>query len=421
MIDNDQIDIGQIAHEYESVYRENNLTDSLRDIVLIAEEERRSAIERYEKLPSPKIASLEAYVVYCVRKKIITDIGEKTVEKVSIDSSNPVSSSLAELLESTPKSLLESTAEELFVKLPFSERKKYWKTKEHLFAGFEKKYLKVVDSKNIMAVKKGYRDFVEFNLINDKTPKEAFQFFLDNSDKYIEYCNEQVKEIVVKKDEFFSEYSSAPCYICAQEFLKIKSADELLELMAADYPVLRKNKKKIQVSLGDGAATKYMTETDSFLVTVRKKVNSRHQILDLIHEFSHVILMMKGMSKGADYLGQGRYLQERSVSEIVLRLLKKYSPKIYGAYLGNKLIDLQVALFELEVYRNTQKKLSELSAEIFNKCFLGANQKENPLYMLNTYLLFGPLKSLLYAIVDVETVMSSANKLAPNMKGGEFG
>jgi len=108
---------------------------------------------------------------------------------------------------------------------------------------------------------------------------------LANLDKYIEYCNEQVKEIVVKKDEFFSEYSSAPCYICAQEFLKIKSADELLELMAADYPVLRKNKKKIQVSLGDGAATKYMTETDSFLVTIRKKVNSRHQILDLIHEF----------------------------------------------------------------------------------------------------------------------------------------
>ena len=406
MIDNGQIKVEQVAHEYESVYRENNLTDSAEDIVLIAEEEKRSAIERYGKLPGPKIASLEAYVVYCVRKKIITDIGEKTIEKVSINSSNPASSSLAELLQSTPKSLLENTAEELFVKLPFSERKKY---------------LKVVDSKNIMAVKKGYRDYVEFNLVNDKIPKETFQFFLANLDKYIEYCNEQVKEIVVKKDEFFSEYSSAPCYICAQEFLKIKSADELLELMAADYPVLRKNKKKIQVSLGDGAATKYMTETDSFLVTIRKKVNSRHQILDLIHEFSHVILMMEDMSKGADYLGQGRYLQEKNVSEIVLRLLKKYSPKVYGAYLGNKLIDLQIALFELEVYRNTPKKLPELSAEIFNKCFLGANQKENPLYMLNTYLLFGPLKSLLYAIVDVETVMSSANKLEPNMKGGDFG
>jgi hypothetical protein len=403
MMDNRQVDTIRIVQEYEKMYRENSLSDSMKDISLMVDKEMVRAKNKYGELPEPKIASLEAYEIYCIREKINNDIGGKTIEKVSKDSNNPVSVSLAKLLEKFPKKLLDETFKELFVLLPFEKRADYWKTRERLFDGYDKEYLAVEESRDLLSKRKGFKDRFDYFLINNRIPESDYQFFSTNLDKYIAFCNEQVKEIEVKEEEFYSEFS-LPCFVCVGDFMKIKTNDELFEFMARDYPNLSKYKNKIQIVLGTGASTRYITETDSFLVTIRKEINSRHQILDLLHELSHVIFLIEDLGNGKDFLGEGKYEQEKKAMEIILKQLKKFSEKVYKVYLGNLLVDLQGALFELEVYRGSQKDLAKLNAQMFNKCFQGARQMENPFYIFNTNHVFRPLNSLLYAIVGVNTL-----------------
>jgi len=389
--------IKKIAEEYEQTYRENNLPDSLDDIILMAEEEKREATERYKKLPEPRAASLVGYVLYSVRKKIENDLASKTTEKVSVDSKNLASVALAEIFESYPKCLLENTAKELFNKTSFEEKNKYWEEKKQDFVGFPEKYMELVESRNIMAKRKGYKDYLDQYLRSNKVDRKDYQFFIDNQDKYIALCNKKISDILVNKNEFYSEYS-VPCYVCIGEFLSIKSSDELIDLVAKEYPILSKFKNKIQIFLGEGAATVCQTETDSFSITIRKEVNSRHRLLDLLHELCHVVCMIETMGNDGDFLGEGRYQQEKIAMEMVLRFLKQYSDKVYDSYIGNWLVDLWVALFELEVNKNGRKDLAKLNADMFNRCFDEGNQVENPVYVLNSKLLFSPFNSLMYMV-----------------------
>ena len=385
-------DIKKIAEEYEQTYRENNLSDSLDDIILMAEEEKCEAIKRYEKLPEPRVASLIGYVLYSVHKKLEFDLASKTTEKVSVDSKNPASVALSKLFGKYPKSLLENTAKELFNKTSFEEKNKYWEEEKHYFVGFSEKYMELVESRNVLARRKGYEGYLDQYLRSNKVDRKDYQFFVDNQDKYIALCNKKVSDVSVNKNEFYNEYS-IPCYICIGEFLSIKSSDELIDLVAKEYPILNKFKNKIRIYLGEGAASVYQTETDSFLVTIRKEVNSRHRLLDLLHELCHVVRMIETLGNDGDFLGEGRYQQEKIVMEMVLRFLKQYSNKVYDSYIGNWLVDLWVALFELEVNKNGRKDLAKLNADMFNRCFDEGNQTANPIYVLNSKLLFSPFNS----------------------------
>jgi hypothetical protein len=48
--------------------------------------------------------------------------------------------------------------------------------------------------------------------------------------------------------------------------------------------------------------------------------------------------------------------------------------------------------------------LATLNAETFNRCFQGAEQKENPFYIFNFNHIFSQFMPLLYAIVAVNIV-----------------
>lgn len=398
-------EVKNIAEEYERYYRENGLKESVKDLILLAEDEKEKAEEEYQQLTTPKVASLKSYILYRIHKRLDEDLGTKTVEKISPNSKNPVSAVLAELLKDYPRKMVDETAKEIFGDLPFAERSGAWQRKIEAFEGFEKKYGGLIEARETLAKRKGYRDFLDLVLSTNRVPPEEYQYFLKQVDQFIAEANILIKDMPVNKEEFYSEFFN-PCYVCVGDFLRIKTPEELIERLGKNYPDLQKFEDKIQINLGDRAYTNYQPETDTFKVVIRKELNARHKVLDLLHELCHVVCMIEDMGEGKDFLGQGRYEIEKRAMAMVIEFFRENSEKVFASFMGNQLENIRVALFELGAGEN-KENLSHFNAKVYNRCYKEARQKENSLYMLNSRLIFQPLGTLIYAVAAVNLYKKS--------------
>jgi hypothetical protein len=118
-----------------------------------------------------------------------------------------------------------------------------------------------------------------------------------------------------------------------------------------------------------------------------------------------VISFLRNFKKGVDPLTRGKYLLEKDALKIELALnqvLQKRSFQLPGAYFGNALLNFRRVLFEIGLFENPKQNLSKLYAETFNRCFKGAKQKSNPLYLLDKRIAMKPLSSLPYTIASSE-------------------
>lgn len=100
----------------------------------------------------------------------------------------------------------------------------------------------------------------------------------------------------------------------------------------------------------------------------------------------------------------GRYFSERAAYQLESQFLKEASLSVYSAYFAQVLSNLARVLFEIELYNNPNQKPSKLFAKMINKCFFGAKQKINYLYMLEERLLYRQFTSFPHAVADVNVI-----------------
>ena len=156
--------------------------------------------------------------------------------------------------------------------------------------------------------------------------------------------------------------------------------------------------------MGNRSTVSYKKETDSFEITIDRYSNTRHQIIDLIHELSHVIYYLESLSNSDDPFSKGTYIREKEAAKVESTILKKLSLSLYKALFVQNLLLLHRVLFEIEIYRKPSRDLGKVYAQIFNHCFKSADQKRNLLYLMDERIIFSPLSSLPHAVAEVNTL-----------------
>jgi len=359
----------------------------------------------YEKLAEPKTCDLDTYIGIYVEKTVDKNFASKTIREISLKNPSSPFRASANFFSTYPLELQDALMKKIYDAKP-EDREKVWKDLKVPMKGIEKKFVKMIISRVRLARSKGYSDYVDMLLDKYKISNSDYKCFLGDINKAIEFCNLQLPGDDSFPDWFYSNYN-LPCFICRLPEFPFTSFDDAIEFVAKKHRILSKFKNKINITLGNDSKMNYEKETDSFKITIERRENKRHRIVDLIHELGHVIDYLMCFKRGISPLERGGYIREREAARIEFALLKKVSPDLYKASLAGVLLTLRRVLFEIELYKNPDQDLSKLYAETFNRCFKKAKQKSNPLYILDERIIARPFSTLPHAVASVNVLMKN--------------
>ncbi len=362
------------------------------------------AEDSYLKLKSPRICSRETFIAYWVREELGRKFASKSLRKLDLkDPQDPHSQTLSALFYLLPFGLYPHLNKRLF-NAPFSGRQKIWQEFDLPVVKINTGLKKLVLVREKEAVKKGSSSFTDSLLEINRIPRSVYLQFIKNIDLLIKKLNQQLPETENLPSWFYSELN-LPCFVCRLSSFPFRSRQEVFSFAAGEYPILKKFRYKIKIKIGNKHSfTRYRKESDSFEVNLGKEPNIRYQTISLIHELGHVVSLLNTLRQGEDlsFTG-GKYEGEKQAIKIEMALLKKISTQFYRAVLGEVLLfNFRKILFEIELYQNPYQDLSRLYAQTFNRCFLKAQQKNNPLYILDERIILSPFANLPHTIAWYE-------------------
>jgi len=360
------------------------------------------AEKSYKELKKPRTNSINVYIDIWVRKVVIKDLASRNMQTASIDNPPSFIKSLIEYLSLFPSAFRKKLNKKLYNTQP-KKRKKVWESFNLPFGKIEKTFKRMVMGKTKFAQKKGYDTYIDVFLDKYQISKTSYKSFIKNVDQIIKYCNQQFPKTKNLPNWFYS-WINSPCFICEVNPFPFRNQKQVLGLIIKEYKILEKFKNKLIIKPGEGSSMSYKKETDHFEITINKHINNRHQIMDLIHEISHVVVYLNSFNKEINPLEKGSYWREKKALEIEMKILKKLSPLLYRALFGEFLTVFRRTLFEIQLYSNPHQNLNKLYAQTFNQCFKKAKQKNNPLYILDEYITSHPFSTLSHAVAQVEVL-----------------
>ncbi|MBU2592535.1 hypothetical protein KKD61_03695 [Patescibacteria group bacterium] len=372
----------------------------------IAQSAAKEARESYEKLPVPRTCDLTTYTRYCVNGAIVSDV-KLNVKPINSDKpqKNSFNRAVADYFNIIPLESFDRLWTQIYKRNQTETEAQILKDLKPLFNKLKSKYVNLTKGRNQEAEKRGYKSQLELILEIHQIPQEDYQVFLKNKDKVIEYCQSQIPRVELP-DWFYSQFNSQ-CYLCKlPEFPKLKYPDEIFEFVAKEYPILKKFRHKIRFAESSSSTFRYVKESDSFLISIAKKHNSRHRLTALIHELGHTVAALQNFKKGIDPLTNGRYPSEIDAFKIESNLFKKLSAQVYQAEVAGTLSTLYEIIFQIEAYRNPDQNLPVLYGKIFKHCFPKAKLKENYTYLINEDIVALSLRTLPHAITQVKILSS---------------
>jgi len=391
--------IEKILIEYQMKYRKAGVDVSLDNLKQTAKAGIKEAEKNYTRLESPKTSCKETYITYWVRENLEKDLARKTIIKIDRRKfpSEPYFQAISEYFSLLPIPLLYRINQEIN-NTPPAKREKLWKDLNFPIEEAKSKFIRLISTRIEYFLKKEKMSPLEFSLKQFNIPKKDFQRFKSEKYKTIKKYNELFPNTGNLPFWFYSEYN-LPCFVCRLAKLPFEKQKEALEFVFQKYPSFSAFKSKVKIKTGESTSIKYDKTKDNFLITIDNYANFRHQIMGLIHEMSHVISFLKNFQNGLDPLEKGRYFQEKDAINIEFSLLKDLSEDLFRASLAKALIAFWTTIFETELYKNpNQNDIEKLYAKTFNLCFIKANQKRNPFYLLNDKILTAPFSSLPHVV-----------------------
>lgn len=250
-----------------------------------------------------------------------------------------------------------------------------------------------------MAKKQGYDSYLDMILSRNSIPKSVYNNFILHVDTVIGKINQSL--VHTRLPDWFYETYNLPCLACLLPDFPWKDIADVLS-QSEKFGLTPQITNSIEIKeYAERSYLHYLPKTKRFIIYLNGHVNIRHQLLDLIHELSHVRLYLeKGEPTTKDMPG---YLRESEALNINLELLRQGTPSLADAVQVNNLIALRGTLFEINFYHQPGQGLSRLYAATFNRCFLKASQEFNPLYLIDENLLLRPFSNLIHSLALVHT------------------
>jgi len=397
-------ELESICQYYLKEFKRARKTVSLSRLESIARKEAEKARRNYLTLSRPKTCDTSTYINLWVRESLENKFYLETLSKVNLKKQNSNNSNifikrLSEFYKILPFELIKPLQVKIF-QAPLSERHKVWEDLHIQTVDIERKMQKLLIARKRELSKINQLPFIDIFLKKYKIPKRDYKEFNENIDNLIKDINSRLPKTQNQTKDFYSEFN-LPCFICQLTFFPFNSQKEVVNFVAKEYPVIKRFNKKVKIIKDKEKTTStiYRKETDTIEITMGNEVNIRHQSVVLIHELGHAISIITNLAKGDDLIfSKGKYGAEKEAIKIELDILKKASKQLYQAFLGEVLITFCKVLFEIELNRKPRQNISKLYAKSFNRCFLGARQKENYLYILEEDLITSPFRKLPHAV-----------------------
>lgn len=323
--------------------------------------------------------------------------------KVSEDNLKSFSKAASRYFEIFPHDQQMLVKKNVFDKKP-QERSEAWQKFNLPVDEIQERFKKITQERNKLAKERGFNSYIELRLDHYSIPKLHYTKMLQDVDSYIGICNKKLANLGNLPENFFSEFNP-PCYICRVRNFPFKNKEEILEYFSKKFNIDSKIKDNFQITYGEKSGLDYSEDTERFVITLQKDSNKRHQLMDLVHELSHMLVYLKF----GDAKEKGLYGREKETLEIETEILKDVSQELYSALFGEFLKVYWRVFFEIELYKNPKENLSKLYAEAFNKCFPKGNQKDNHLYLLDSRITLNPLSTLPHAVAQSQLLGKMAS------------
>lgn len=399
-----QKEIEKVSQEFLPRYKKAGKKVNSEYLADIIQKATKRAKVNYKKLKDPRTCNLETYTSYWIYETLLTDFIYKTWPKKPInhpEQENLLALAMNNYFKVLPLGGFPILWKGIHQKLETKGEEYTRKLYLPILKKGEKLYPIILQARNQAAKKQGYKFYIDQRLSDHKISLQDYQYFLDNKDKVIKFCQANIPQINLP-DCFYSQFQNQ-CFLCQLvNFPKIPSHERIIELASNKYPILKKFQQKIKIKKGKISSTTYIKEVDSFEICLSKKNNRRHNFVDLIHELSHVISQIKNFQKGIDPLSCGKYFNEVDTFQIEFKLLKKISRQVYQTEIAGQLKMLSMVLFEIESYNNPDQNLSRFYAKIINLCFPQARQRKNYSYLIEENMIMKPFRSLPHAVAVVK-------------------
>lgn len=402
-----------ISKEYYSLFRSERVDLSSCDLNKLINHSFKDAIDSFHKLDLSKTYCLSAYVAYWIREELIKVFTIKTLRKVSWREGDPGESqdlkTIKNFFSILPPGSFVSLSQRLFRAGSLAKRKNIFRQYQRLFDKLRKPFEDLVGWRNVFAQKREYPNYISYMRQKDKIENEEYELFIKNVDQIISYCYAQLPKVENLPCWFYSQYNQ-PCFLCLMPFPKELSTEKVLDIVAGLYPQLKSFLPKVRIVYTDKARTLYIKEDDLFEVSIRKNVNQRHQMIDLVHELGHVIYFIDSFTNNVDIMKCGKYVAEKAALRVAFRVLNSIDPKILKAYCADLLQVIHRSLFELAIYFEPMQDYDRLYARLFRKCFPCSSQRSNPLYLLDEHIVEQPLTSLAFTVASVNLLSLTLGK-----------
>lgn len=393
--------------KYLGLYKQRGIEVDLILLDKIIAQGLKDGKKNYQKLKKPKIMSENMYIQSWIYNLVSYDIAKRSVERV--DPKDKVSKYQASIdfYLTYPPSDQKRLRETIWSASP-NKRELAWKNLRIPFKKIVEAFKKLTIQRSQLTVRFGFKSFLEYCLNLYQISNSDYKIFLTEIDKIIDYCNKQVLVTGNFSEDFFSEFGNH-CYLCALKSFPFKDLKEVENFLFSKNDDLKKFRSKISIKLGNYSQVSYKKGSDTFGVTIEKAANLRHKSIDLIHELSHIVHRLELYEKGFLVEEKGAYYNERETAKIELNFLKqKYNP-LYKSVYGEFLKVFHKVLFEIELYQNPNQDLSRLYATTFNRCFKGANQKQNRSFILDEEIMQRPLSKLPHAVAQAMLIKKFYN------------
>lgn len=388
----------ELLEEYQKKYQDAGVITSSDYLEKIVKTNIKKAEKNYLKIETPKTSSKETYIRHWIIESLEKDFAKKTLIKIDHKKSysEPYYQAINDYFSLLPIALIRRINQKINNTLP-EKRKKLWEDLNFPKKEAEDKFLRLILTRIDYFLKKENSTPLETSIKKFRIPSKDFQKFKENKEKIIKQYNLLLPKIGKLPSWFYSEFN-LPCFICQLSEFPFKSINQVKDFLFKKYPSLAAFRHKIRITKGEPSFIKYNKIEDSFLITIDKYSNPRHQIMILIHEMSHIINYLKDFQNDISYLERGRYTQEKRTVETEFSILKDISEDLFRASLGKVLIAFWTTTFEMELYKNPNQDIEKLYANTFNQCFIGAKQKRNPFFVLNENIITQIFSNLPYTI-----------------------